>query len=116
MQTTSVATKSTRTAQCNKVAKALPYPALPSIALCSDTHFWLFAWVRDLAEYEAFRAFIATKAVSTQRGKSERLSMALSGAYLAIEDSLRESTKQVLKRGGILFAFPDSSIFRVVAA
>lgn len=112
MQTTSTATRATRTAQRTKSANALPYPKLPQSDTSPRLQFWLAAWARDLAEYEAFRAFIATKAVNTQRNKSDRLGMAFSGACIAMEDSLGKSAQQVRDAGGILFAWPGSTMLQ----
>lgn len=104
---------SPRTTKRTQAAKALPYPALPEDS--SFQLFWLAAWMRSQAEYEAFRAFIDNKATRAKRDKNHTLSISLTVASRLLREDCNECIKKLHSFGGILFAWEGTTVLQQAA-
>lgn len=111
---TTATTQRLTPAQRAMAAEALQYPELPEVA--SNRLLLLCAWLRALAEFEAFQAFASGAACRSARQQSARLGMAISGACLALEEDLDDITDDLLAAGGILFAWSGTTALEGGAA
>lgn len=112
-------TQPTRADACTRKTRkpkpaALPFPNLPANASADDVDFWLTAWARDLATWEALNTH--TDVMWPRPGTSELLKRALTVAVFNAQQEVRESLQRVKTFGGLLFAFVGTTKLQQVAA
>jgi hypothetical protein len=91
--------------------EAIPYPDLPDTPANDPSvtlaQFWRAAWLRDLAEAEAFQRLAAA-----QRGlkRTDRITArALFAAERALTEEAKKSLTTLIAAGGLLYAWaPDT--------
>lgn len=103
-------TASTRPAK----ARPLPFPELPKKG--AGVAFWLPAWARETAKYEALMAFSRTRTTKNACDKKEVLYLAMLGSEINLRQAANQSFEMLKDAGGLLFAFAETSKLAGAAA
>lgn len=101
----------TATAKPASKAAPLPYPEHPSSQMRDKAMFWLLAWMHQLAQYEAFCTYESTKTAKAFCANKPVLFDAICAAGFLLKDSLQITVECLVRAGGLLFAFPESTKF-----
>lgn len=91
----------------------LPFPDLaPSAG--DQRAFWLSAWLRDLAKYEALEHHYHAILRKRSSDRVFALTSAMSSSCLHLRKEGRESLQELKQAGGLLFAWPGTTALQLL--
>lgn len=98
-----------------KTSTAMPFPARPA----DEVHgllFWLTVWLREQARFEALEAHYEAIVKRRSTLKNPALTSAICAALRLLEAETEATFGQVMKFGGLLFAWHGTTALQLLQA